>query len=609
MSKSRSPRLRRRQVLQLAAAPVGASVGLSAPPAQAQTVALMPFLEPVRLPPQLPQRPGTDPGLQPVPTQAPNRSINPATGLPYEGRGDAHQWRELNPPRQFFVQRYGAVPPVRIHPQLPLQTVFWGANLGSANLSTDPPTTPLPTIVTQYRSGSNTAVLVRRYNQLPGGAPSGAFGRNQISVHLHNFHSGADSDGGPCDPALGALSENPRTQGRFFFPGQYYDYYHSMKRSGFVTAVPPEGDVLQTLGTLWYHDHREAHTAENVYKGMYGFFIAFSEWDTGSEFSGLRLPSYPAYDIPLALVDVRIDPRTGQAAFDPQGGDGGLGNHYLVNGRIQPYMNVARRRYRFRLLNVGPVRFMQLQLTNPDNPAQQLPFWVLATDGNLLPRPLQKTNTRLTPGNRRDVIIDFARLYAQGVRRVWLDNRLVQTDARGPSGGFAPPAQRSNALVEFRIGAAVADASVDPAAFPITIPMPSLGTPALTRTFKFERSGGEWTVNGRPMDCVSIRFTMQIERTERWIIRTGGGWAHPIHVHHFWMRLIRRNGVPIASNSEEFGRQDVLWLGEGEELEVHVRPQDFTGVYPLHCHNVVHEDFAMMLLFRVAARGDTIAEP
>jgi len=609
MPKIRSLRLRRRQVLQLAAMPVGASMGVAAPSAQAQAFTLTPFLEPVRLPPQLPPRAASDPGLRPVPTQSPNRAINPATGLPFEGRGDAHQWRELNPPRQLFVQRYGAVPPVRIHPQLPLQTVFWGANLGGANLSADPPTTPLPTIVTQYRAGTNTAALVRRYNQLPLGAPSGAFGRNQISVHLHNFHSGPDSDGGPCDPALGALSENPRTQGRFFFPGQYYDYYYNMKRSGFVTAVRPDGDVLQTLGTLWYHDHREAHTAENVYKGMYGFHIAFSEWDTGSEFSGFRFPSYPAYDIPLALVDVRVDPRTGQAAFNPEGGDGGLGNQYLVNGRIQPFMNVARRRYRFRLLNVGPVRFMQLHLTNPDNRAQQLPFWVIASDGNLLPRPLQKTSTRLSPGNRRDVIIDFARLYALGVRRIWLDNRLVQDDARGPDEKFHPAGEARNALVEFRIGAPVADASVDPAAFPTTIPMPNIGQPALTRRFKFDRSGGEWTVNGRPMDCVSVRFTMQIERTERWIISTSGGWSHPIHVHDFWMRMLRRDGVAIPSTSEEFGRQDVIWLGEGEEIELLVRPQDFTGVYPLHCHNVVHEDFAMMLLFRVAARGDTIAEP
>ena len=77
-------------------------------------------------------------------------------------------------------------------------------------------------------------MLVRRFNNLPTGTPSGGFGKNQISTHLHNFHSAPDSDGGPCDPGLGALSESPATQGRFFFPGQYYDYYYNMKRAGFT---------------------------------------------------------------------------------------------------------------------------------------------------------------------------------------------------------------------------------------------------------------------------------------------------------------------------------------------------------------------------------------
>lgn len=78
--------------------------------------------------------------------------------------------------------------------------------------------TPMPTIVSRYQRGANTAILVRRFNNLPSGAPTGGFGKNQVTTHLHNFHSAPDSDGGPCDPALGALSEDPSRQGRFFSP-------------------------------------------------------------------------------------------------------------------------------------------------------------------------------------------------------------------------------------------------------------------------------------------------------------------------------------------------------------------------------------------------------
>ena len=70
-----------------------------------------------------------------------------------------------------------------------------GLSAWAADLTQDPPTTPMPTIVSRYQAGANTAILVRRYNNLPQGVPSGGYGRNQISIHLHNFHSAPDSDG------------------------------------------------------------------------------------------------------------------------------------------------------------------------------------------------------------------------------------------------------------------------------------------------------------------------------------------------------------------------------------------------------------------------------
>ena len=96
----------------------------------------------------------------------------------------------------------------------------------------------------------------------------------------------------------------PFTQGRFFFPGQYGNYYamSNMKCSGFDDPETPDGDINETLGTVWYHDHREAHTAENVYKGLCGFHILFNDHDTGSETTGFRLPSFPQFDIPMVFT-------------------------------------------------------------------------------------------------------------------------------------------------------------------------------------------------------------------------------------------------------------------------------------------------------------------
>ena len=575
-----------------------------------------PFLEPMPRMPLLPQRPLTDGAFSQPPTVVPNRTLNPATGLPYEGRGDAHQLREMNPPQYFYAQRFGAVPAISIHPNLQPQINFWGANLGGADLGTDKPMTPLPTIVSRYQAGANTAVLVRRFNNLPTGASSGGFGKNQISLHTHNFHSAPDSDGGPCDPGLGALSENPQTQGRFFFPGQYYDYYYNMKRAGFTNAATPDGDVRETLGTLWYHDHREGHTAENCYKGLAGFHILFNEYDTGDETTGFHLPSFPQYDIPTIFTDLKIDPATGQAMFDLFETNGHLGDKYLVNGKIQPYFNVSKRRYRLRLLDMGPSRFYQLFLTNPDNPSQSIPFWRIANDGNLLPKPLQVTNIRLSVAERADIIVDFNAITmpggaAEGATRLWLENRLVQLKGEGPENNLYAPGNPANVLVEYRIGPVAADFSIDPATItsfaPITLP--PLETPLVTRTFNFDRNNGIWLVNGRPISCDEVRFTMKRNTTERWIYKSGWGWSHPIHLHSVEGRIISRNGAAISSTSQEFSRKDVVWLGENEQVEFLLKVTDYLGVYPMHCHNIVHEDHAMMLLFAVRDAGDTNPNP
>ena len=47
----------------------------------------------------------------------------------------------------------------------------------------------------------------------------------------------------------------------------------------------------------------------------------------------------------------------------------------------------------------------------------------------------------------------------------------------------------------------------------------------------------------------------------------------------------------------------MVTLGPNEEVRVFIRFQDFVGKYPMHCHNVVHEDHAMMLRYDIAPSG------
>jgi FtsP/CotA-like multicopper oxidase with cupredoxin domain len=132
----------------------------------------------------------------------------------------------------------------------------------------------------------------------------------------------------------------------------------------------------------------------------------------------------------------------------------------------------------------------------------------------------------------------------------------------------------------------------------------------ITRRFRFERGNGQWQINGEFVDCTDYRFRVQRNSAERWILQNNsGGWQHPVHIHFEEFRMLRRNNQQIQCGRLEFGRKDVARLGENDEIEIVMRFRDFVGGYPMHCHNTMHEDHAMMLLFELAETGDNRTEP
>ena len=47
--------------------------------------------------------------------------------------------------------------------------------------------------------------------------------------------------------------------------------------------------------------------------------------------------------------------------------------------------------------------------------------------------------------------------------------------------------------------------------------------------------------------------------------------------------------------SINYARKDVIPLAANEEVRIFMRFRDMKGRYVMHCHNVVHEDHAMMV--------------
>ncbi|MGH9959185.1 MAG: multicopper oxidase domain-containing protein, partial [Pyrinomonadaceae bacterium] len=98
---------------------------------------------------------------------------------------------------------------------------------------------------------------------------------------------------------------------------------------------------------------------------------------------------------------------------------------------------------------------------------------------------------------------------------------------------------------------------------------------------------------------------------EKWVFQNNsGGWQHPIHMHfEEFQTLLINNQAPSNSELITKGRKDVFRLEHNMEAKVYFRFRDFIGKFPLHCHNVVHEDHAMMVLGVIDDEGDDNEEP
>ena len=108
----------------------------------------------------------------------------------------------------------------------------------------------------------------------------------------------------------------------------------------------------------------------------------------------------------------------GLVTFDQLNPEGVLGDKILCNGKIEPVLKVARRKYRFPLLNGGPTRFFEMVLQNKSANVIY-PFTYIANDGNLLPAPLQnQTSVRFAPAERGRSSRFTARTFLRRCRRV-----------------------------------------------------------------------------------------------------------------------------------------------------------------------------------------------
>ncbi|TCP56780.1 spore coat protein A [Tamaricihabitans halophyticus] len=426
-------------------------------------------------------------------------------------------------------------------------------------------TFPGPTLHT--RSGRGAVVRVANDLTVP------------TSTHLHGGLTPPDSDGYPTDVVV---------------PSGYEPHNHS----GHEEMAPPETwtyhdrakdykyPLRQPAATLWYHDHRMDFSAPQVYRGLAGFLLVHDD-----EEDSLPLPK-DERDIPLMICD-RAFEESGEfryPALDPtlqrvpgveraymQGVQGDV---TLVNGKPWPSLEVSATKYRFRILNASNARRYRLAL-NP-GPRDGASFIQVGSDVGLLGRPINHETLTVTPAERFDVVVDFAK-YPVGTR-ITLVNELESGAMHNVMQFHVVRQERDESRVPDKLANFTKLAEADA---------------ENTRRFDFrnylESGGHKWTINGRTFTTTYVEAKPRLGSVERW--RFTSDFHHPVHLHLAHFQVVSRNGR--QPGPMDAGWKDTVDVRPFETVDVLARFDGFRGRYMMHCHNLEHEDMAMMANFDV----------
>ncbi|MDX1409137.1 MAG: multicopper oxidase domain-containing protein, partial [Saprospiraceae bacterium] len=213
-------------------------------------------------------------------------------------------------------------------------------------------------------------------------------------THLHGGKVPMGSDGYPEDT---------------FAPGDSAALYHYPN--------------IQPAGTLWYHDHALGITRLNVMMGLAGFYLL-----RDSNELALNLPA-GEYELPLAIQDKSFN-ADGSMQYPDHFEDHFFGDKVLVNGKVWPYHNVKQGKYRLRLLNGSNSRVYTLKFSNT------MPMTLIGVELGLRETPLVLDSITMLPGERYDMIVDFAS-YAAGTE-IYLVNSAPAPYPGFPGVGVIP---------------------------------------------------------------------------------------------------------------------------------------------------------------------------
>jgi spore coat protein A len=349
----------------------------------------------------------------------------------------------------------------------------------------------------------------------------------------------------------------------------------------------------QDAATLWYHDHAMGINRLNMYAGLMGLYLLRDEHELS-----LGLPS-GEQELPLVLADRLL--RTDGRLYYPDSGDANapwvpevFGNLTLVNGAILPRADVQPRRYRLRVLNAANGRFYHLRFKDGR------PFHAIGSDQGLLAAPARLTSIFLAPGERADLVVDFAALRggmvelmndALPLMRFAVGQGNVRDDSR------LPDVLRDLPRVTEASASNARELTLDEYSDCVATPMLML-------------------LNGKRWHD-PVTETVKLGSTEMWSLVNLTEDTHPIHLHLVRFQILDRRPYDVDEYMEkktiryvgpaqdppahERGWKDVVQAYPGMVTRIVATFDGYAGRYAWHCHLAEHEANEMMRPFEVVA--------
>ncbi len=412
--------------------------------------------------------------------------------------------------------------------------------------------------------------------------------------HLHGGEDPAVIDGGPeawfASDVAGA-SPISVTQGP-----AYYTHPGVPAASNEAVYRYPN---TQEAAPLWFHDHLLGGTRLNAtYGGLAGAYALVDpslSLPAGLDPVGLggRLL------VPLVIQDRMFDtngqlffPNIGVNPEHPYWVPEFVGDTIVVNGKVWPYLDVDRQRYRFYIINGSNSRPYDMFLQDQTSGAKGPRMWVIATDGGYLDAPVLidpnatgrqvkagvQKSLMMMPGERYEIIVDFndpawinaitAAYTAMGMAVPNPLNLILRNTAATVNGN--PKASTEGRIMQFRVSAtAPADSSYDPAS----------GIPI--------RSGGQTIVRlpgapgGPAISASNVQVTRELTLNE---VPGLGGPLEALVNNSKWIGL-RPDMTPIEGSTLVNGNWLTELPAEGD-VEVWEIINLTMDSHPIHLHGV-----------------------